>query len=101
MATLVTLQQAKDHLRINHNNRDADIFEKVEQASDIVLTYLDERAVAGWSDGTVAVPGNVRAATLLVVGHLNRHLGDEMENDERLWESVKRLLVAFRDPALA
>lgn len=98
---LVTLQAAKDHLRIRTFDRDADLQLKVDQASAIVLDYLKAGAVAGWSDGTVAVPGHVEAATLLVVGHLNEHLGDDMKADEALWLAVGRLLMRMRDPALA
>lgn len=41
---LVTLEQAKGHLRVTGNDRDLDIAAKLEQASDIILDYLGERA---------------------------------------------------------
>src|SRR5688572_2481463 len=40
---LITLADAKDHLRITSDDDDADLLLKVEQASDIVLGYLKGR----------------------------------------------------------
>lgn len=101
MAALVTLAQAKGHLRITTDDQDDDIALKVDHASAIVLNHLKSQAVAGWSDGTVAVPGNVQAATLILLTSLREHLGDDMTPSGVAWEAVARLLVGFRDPALA
>lgn len=102
MSALVTLAQAKEHLRITTDDNDADVSLKVDQASAIVIDYLKSQAVAGWSDGTVAVPGNVSAATLITLTHLYEHRGDDdMGLDEALWMALDRLLIRFRDPALA
>jgi hypothetical protein len=101
--TLISLDQAKTHLHIpaSTTDRDGDVQDKVEQASAIILEYLDTRAVAGWSDGTVVVPGPVQAATLLLVGHLDEHRGDDMRADADCWLAIERLLVRRRDAALA
>lgn len=99
MAALVSLHRAKEHLRVTTTDSDADIHLKVEQASAIVLEYLKSRADAGWDDTTA--PGPVQAATLLVIGHLYEHRGDDMDRDGALWQAVERLLMRSRDPALA
>lgn len=94
MAALVTLQQAKEHLRVTSDAENTDIDLKVDQASAIILTYMKSQAVAGWSDGTVTVPGNVEAAVLIV-------MEDLYERRPINWDSVGRLLVGMRDPAVA
>jgi len=91
---LVSLEQAKGHLRITDVASDADLNMKVEQASAIIVTYMKDQAEAGWSDGSVAVPGNVEAATLIV-------LTDLRELRPIDWATVERLLVGMRDPTLA
>jgi hypothetical protein len=52
-----------------------------------------------WSDQTV--PGQVKAATLLLLGHLHENRGNDMKADQALWECIGRLLARSRDPALA
>jgi hypothetical protein len=96
----ITLAQAKHHLNVTGENDNVDVQLKTDQAIAIVLAHLKSQVVAGWSDGTVAVPGNVQAATLLVLGHLWEHRGDE-EVGAPITPAVERLLIGFRDPALA
>lgn len=99
MAALVTLRQAKDHLRIDADGQDNDIMLKVLQASAIVQTYLKAQGDPTWTDLTA--PGNVQAAVLLMLGHLYEHRGDNLAPDGAVWDAVGRLLVGLRDPALA
>jgi hypothetical protein len=94
MAALINLQQAKDHLHITDEASNSDLNLKVDQASAIVVRYLKSLADAGWSTGAVPVPGNVSAATLLI-------LGDLYEQRPVDWTAIERLLVSFRDPSLA
>jgi hypothetical protein len=93
-AQLVTLAQAKTHLSVTDDAQNADIDLKLEQASAIILTYMKGQAVAGWSTGATAVPGNVQAAVLVVVEDLFEHRPIN-------WDFVHGLLVTLRDPALA
>ncbi len=97
---LVTLARAKSQLNIVSNENDEHIYAKVATASAIVLEYLKSRAVAGWSDGTVAVPGQVEEATLLLLTHLYENRGDDMKADRDAWDAIERLLKRSRDPAL-
>lgn len=167
---LVSLLQAKTHLRIEDDDHNADVALKLDQASAIILDYLKARTntiasisvanptvittetphslatgaavvilgttttptvngtqtatvtgattltvpvnvtigqstVAGtvarttWTD--VTVPGQVQAATLLMLGRLYEHRGDDEKADADLWEAIGRLLMRSRDPALA
>lgn len=98
---LVPLDVAKRHCRDESSLTAGDMLTKVQQASAIVMDYLKSRADPGWIDGTVAVPKPVEAATLLLVAHLNENRGDNMAPDLQVWAAVERLLVRFRDPALA
>lgn len=91
---LVTIQQAKDQLRITDDASNADIAMKVDQASAIVMNHLKSQADAGWDDGSVAVPGRIEAAVLLIVTDL-------YERRPIDWTTVQLLLVSYRDPALA
>jgi hypothetical protein len=57
-------------------------------------------AVRGlWTTSTV--PGRVQAATLLMLGRLFEHRGDEEKADADCWMAIERLLMRSRDPALA
>jgi hypothetical protein len=107
MAALVTLDQAKGHLHIplsTTEDRDLDVQDLVTRASAIVVTHLKSRAVAEWSVdeplpvGGVAVPGGVQTATLLLIGLLDTHRGDDTPPPASLWQSY---LIPFRDPTLA
>jgi gp6-like head-tail connector protein len=98
MAALVTLTQAKSHLR-DPDAAKADLELKIEQASAIILDYLKGEADPAWDEDTVPMP--VQAATLLMLGHLYEHRGDDMTPDDVVWNAIGRLLCRFRDPALA
>lgn len=97
--SLVTLAEAKTHLRVTTDAQDADIQAKADQASAIVLDYLKGRADEAWTDATVPRP--VKAGVLLMLTHLYEHRGDDPATDADLWDAIGRLLVRFRDPALA
>jgi hypothetical protein len=70
-----------------------------------VNVTIGQSAAAGsiarptWTDATV--PGPVQAAVLLLLTHLYKHRGDDPSADAALWEAIGRLLIRFRDPALA
>lgn len=82
MVALVTLEQARRHLRILHTDEDADLLEKIQQASDIVVDYL-QRPELVWTDASNGsppaasdAPMRVQAAVLLVLAGLWEHRGD-------------------------
>jgi hypothetical protein len=109
----VTLQQAKDHLRIDDDDSDTDLTLKITQAEAIVTDYLkvDPVMLEGspplwtstspllWSDRDLSV---IQSAVLLVISALyddemNRTLADYMGQGG----VVALLLARLRDPALA
>lgn len=102
---LVTLQQAKDHLRIDHDAEDNDLTLKIHAASGAVARYLkipssffaDETAL------TTDTPFEIQAAVLIMLGILYRDRdGTEMEkwNYGYLPHVVTSLLYSYRDPAV-
>lgn len=70
---LVTLDQAKRHLRVWHDDEDDDVLEKADHASAIVVNYLNRDDLT-WTDadnGSPPVksdaPFEVQAAVLMVL----------------------------------
>jgi hypothetical protein len=102
-AVLVTLAQAKAHLRITTpalDPGDVDIQLKLDQAEAIILDYLqDNPAASAWTAATV--PGPVTAVILLMLARLYEHRGDADKEDENTWVAINRLLVRLRNPAIA
>jgi hypothetical protein len=99
MAALVTLEEARVHLRLTEDEfDDADIAATVtfqaEAASDIVIDYI-KRPDHGWTDADA--PALVKSAILLVLGALF----DNREGGDPISEAVQSLLWRYRDPALA
>lgn len=81
---LVTLQQARDHLRSDTDADDADLTLKIEAASELVVDYLKEYALTFIdADGNpvmtdddppeaVPVPKRVQSATLVLINYMYR-----------------------------
>ena len=104
-AVLVTLATAKGHLRITTppgDPGDADIQLKLDQAEAIILNYLKgaNGAAVGWVSPATAPPP-VTAGILLMLTRLYEQRGDDEEKDETLWAAIDRLLIRYRDQALA
>lgn len=99
---MITLSQAHAHLRLTgvftlntspQDPRQADLELKLAQAKAIVLDYLKNQAP---NDSPA-----IDAAVLLMLTHLWDHRGEDMADDERLWEAIGRMLARLRDPAVA
>jgi hypothetical protein len=81
MTLLVTLDQAKAHLRVDHDADDDDITFKIEAASQAILNYLGEAAYEFTDTGGevledssgILTPRIVQYATLLLVGDFYMH----------------------------
>lgn len=101
MATLITLAEAKSHLRVTGDENNADIEAKLQEACDLVLKHVNTGAVAGWSNGTVAVPGNVKSAVKILLTYLYVHRGDDMAPSAEIWTAMERVLTTTRESALA
>jgi hypothetical protein len=96
---LITKAQAKNHLLIDFDDRDADLEMKMQQAEKIVIDYL-KRPEHGWTEQTV--PKTVQAAILLVLTALFDDRNGNGDGDYLAPNGpVARLLSRHRDPAIA
>lgn len=98
---LVTLEQAKTHLRVDGAESDVEIGNLILEASSIVMDYLKKEVPAAWNapDADVpgtGVPGVVQAATLLVIGTL---FSKREDGADPISTGVESLLRRQRDPA--
>lgn len=101
---LVTLSQAKAHLKPPGDFDDSRIEDLIRDASEIVCDYL--KVTSDYFQSTVGnpnqdVPGAVRAATLLVLGALYDNADGQDPDKEPLSPAVKALLHSRRTPTLA
>ncbi len=110
MADLVTLQEAKDHLRIKTEDEDPDVYLKLQAAEAIVLSHLTQRddgsfdtEKASWTEADV--PLAVKHAILIQLGELFVYRGDDTSVERtmngRLSPVVESLLMAYKDPGMA
>ena len=112
-----TLLEVKAHLRLSDwgespGPEDTDLQLKLDQAEDIVQTYIERPDDADWADeiaswDDTSVPPGIKAAVLCMVGHLYRFRGDDAAADAPKAEhgflppQVVNLLHRWRDPAVA
>ncbi|MBV2181687.1 MAG: head-tail connector protein [Castellaniella sp.] len=101
MTSLVSMQEASDHLRRDADDGDdADLTLKIEAASQAVMQYLD------WTEVPADVPAVVKAATLNLIGEMYRERDGEMSGQNSygygyLPVGVIALLYPLRTPSLA
>ena len=70
---LVTLVQAKDHLRVKHSHEDGDIQLKLNAATRMAIAYLDRDVYATQAELDAAIAeGKARTLPLLAVVALGR-----------------------------
>jgi hypothetical protein len=117
-ATLVTLTQAKLHLRETGTASDVDIQQKLDHAEALILDYIGSTdtwrtTIAGWLADPTTTPPVVTAAILVQLGELDRFRGDDEtdalpsrlrarnESSDDLSVLVVELLRRTRDPVLA
>ncbi len=100
---LITLDQAKLHLRLDNDDHDEQLEEIIEDASGIILDYL--KAGAGTYQTTSGEPDDVPRAVVAAVKLGVSALFENPEQDEKgplvLSQTVKNLLMRLRDPAIA
>jgi Phage gp6-like head-tail connector protein len=105
----ITLAVAKQHLRVDHTDDDADITRKLDQANAIVWDYIkhtpDDEAEGAWAPDALQLL-IIEAATLMVLSKLydDRNIGEEDNQNVALGyltPQVTATLHRLRDPALA
>jgi lysophospholipid acyltransferase (LPLAT)-like uncharacterized protein len=102
---LISLPMAKAHLRITTTTQDADVQQKVDAASAVLVDYLKTAEAKTWDDTTAPLP--VQMATLVLVAYLWQHRGDDpadrddLDVDKGVWAEIDPILIRFRTPALA
>lgn len=103
---IVSLEEVKQHLRIDYDEEDADLTLKIQAASQMILEYV-KRSESDYdedSDGILEVPYTMKMACLIMVGILYRDR-DGVETKE--WNqgylpySVTALIYNYRDPTLS
>ena len=100
-APLVSLTDAKVHLRITGTAHDADVTAKLAAAQEQILAKLGAAADPDWTEATT--PLTVRHSILLLLdAFFERRGGDEAADQLRkALETIDLLLALYRDPALA
>ncbi len=102
MGDLVSLEMAKEHLRVEHADDDSDIGAKITAASAAIVSYCKTPEAAAWDQTTV--PKDAQIACLLLVAQFYsaRESGDfTAEPANFMPTSVMALLARLRDPACA
>ena len=105
----ITLEVAKQHLRVDTTDDDADITRKLDQANAIVWDYIkhepDETGDDAWAP-TAAQLLIIETATMMVLSKLydDRNIGEEDNQNVALGyltPQVTAILHRLRTPALA
>jgi hypothetical protein len=93
---MVTLEQAKLHVRVDMPDEDAAIQGMIDEATDAAADYLGLTA----GELTAAMPAPVPAAILLQVG--DRYLNRERQSNEAYYQNrtYERLLNPYRVMAI-
>ena len=101
--TILTLEEAKTHLRVVDAWHDAEVQAALDDADAIIRRRLKTGDDPTWD--AVTVPRDIKAAAKLLLGHLYEHRGDAFgpanDNDAVVWTAIDNLIVSWRDPALA
>lgn len=92
---IVSLSEAKSHLRVDQSNEDTLIQIYIDAAVDHVREYLNGE-IKGELDSPVSTPASIKAAIFLLVGDLyeNREAGSEAEIKRN--PAVDALLYPYR-----
>jgi len=105
---LITLEEAKFHLRVDGADEDADIQLKLTAAEEQAVEYLSRRvygsqaaldaaAEAGTAgDRPMVINASVKSAVLLIAGHLYRNREDVGDQQYQLPGGARDLLAPFR-----
>lgn len=99
MAALVTLDVAKEHLRLEGTAEDPRITRLIDEASAYIQNYMADKGDPDWTPDTV--PPQVRSAVLIKLTDLHDYPGDDMTKAETTRLAIVQLLMTLRPPAFA
>ena len=99
-ASLVSLAEAKDHLRLTDSVHDTDVTQKLGAAQETIIAVLSYGADPAWTSATV--PKAVRSAILILTAALYELRGgeDSQDNMRKSWAAIDSLIAVYRDPTL-
>ncbi|XUA20713.1 head-tail connector protein [Citrobacter sp. OP27] len=107
MIELVTLEEAKMHLRIDDDYGDPDITLKIQGGSAAILSYIQGSRNLVVDDSGVLIEGEiltrVQTALLVLLGYLDRNRGGEEVEKLKQGElpySVSMLIYDLRKPTI-
>ena len=98
MATFLTLDEAKQELRITDTAHDADVQAKLDEAEAAIIGYLAAQFDAAWTAETV--PKEVRIAIKLKLNELYDYGRGDPTKNAATAEAIRRTLTPLRDQAL-
>ncbi|MBA1249849.1 head-tail connector protein [Pseudomonas luteola] len=103
---LVTLEEARLHLRVDAEDDDPDLTLKIHAASGAIINYLKKPAFIDETGALLpeAVPFEVKASVLLLLGYLYKNRDEDPGKEFNLGflpPYVTALLYPLRDPAIA
>jgi hypothetical protein len=100
---LITLDQAKAHMQIEHEEQDDQIEEAIQDASAILLNYL-KKDETEWQDSNGepdSVPYEIRAAVKIMTASLMENREGNDQGPDPLSQTVVNLVHRHRDPAMS
>jgi hypothetical protein len=107
MIQLVSLDEAKMHLRIDDNYGDPDLQGKIDSGSAAILSYIQGSRDKVVGEDGILIPGEplsrVKTALLVLLGYLDRNRGGEEEENLKQGElpfSVTMLIYDLRQPTI-
>lgn len=107
MIELVTLDEAKMHLRIDDDYGDPDLTLKIQGGSAAILSYVQGSRELIIDDSGTLIKGEpltrVQTALLILLGYLDRNRGGEEEQKLKQGElpySVSMLIYDLRKPTI-
>jgi hypothetical protein len=101
VATLITVDEAKVHLKIFDAAHDVEVGDKLAQAEGFIAGYLADEWDPAWDATTL--PGEVKAAILVYLTLLYVHRDDWADQgiEQGTHEGIANLLRRRRAPVIA
>lgn len=66
MPSVITLQEAKDHLRVSHTDEDKKIWGYCMSAYNVIMHYIDDATVIT-GDSPLVYPDDIKEAAMMLV----------------------------------